>query len=150
MFNYLLLLIGFGFVHFLWKFVVKVLLEIRYYQQFSGAIKLKFVPVLGAFAFLEESYKKYKDQLYLTKLSEEGFPGHKFFITSFSSYVVVDVSDPDIIKDYYVNKEKYYKKLELTYKNKQRIFGAGVAFSEGKEWSRRRKIMTSLFLYEFF
>lgn len=34
--------------------------------------------------------------------------------------------------------------------NKIRFLGQGVAFSEGQEWSRRRKIMSGIFHFSFF
>jgi cytochrome P450 len=34
--------------------------------------------------------------------------------------------------------------------NKVRFLGQGVAFSEGQEWSKRRKIMSGIFHFTFF
>lgn len=34
--------------------------------------------------------------------------------------------------------------------NRIRIFGDGVVFAEGKEWVKRRKIMSSIFHFSFF
>ena len=43
-----------------------------------------------------------------------------------------------------------YVKYELTYKNRAKVFGNGVAFSEGEEWKRRRVVTTALMNFDFF
>ncbi len=55
-----------------------------------------------------------------------------------------------MIKEYYLVKELCYVKQGLLFKNRARVFGNGLAFAEGKDWIRRRRIMTSMFHFEFF
>jgi hypothetical protein len=39
------------------------------------------------------------------------------------------MNDPQMIKDFFLNKEKHYVKYDMLFLNKARIFGEGVAFS---------------------
>ena len=133
-----------------WKFVVKPLRLFAYYKQFDGAAPLPFIPILGAFGMLKPAYDKYGDMQYPSKVTYQYYPNSRFLITNLADKVLLCVNDPELIKDFYLNKEDNYRKLKLTYENQARLFGHGIAFSEGKEWSRKRKIMMSMFHFEFF
>lgn len=134
----------------LWKFVAKPMLLMRYYKQFNGGVALPFVPVMGAFAMLQPAYDKYGDMQFPAKVTYQEFPDVRFLITNIVDKVLIDLCDPSLIKEYYLSSEDNYTKLKLTYENMARLFGHGIAFSDGKEWSRKRKIMTSMFHFEFF
>lgn len=62
----------------------------------------------------------------------------------------ISIFDPELIQEYYQKKEDNYVKYELTYKNKARVFGNGVAFAEGAEWKKRRMVTTALMNFDFF
>jgi cytochrome P450 len=54
-----------------------------------------------------------------------------------------------LLRKFFLN-DKIYVKDRFFIENRIRVFGDGVAFAEGKEWSKRRKIMSSMFHFEFF
>lgn len=54
-----------------------------------------------------------------------------------------------MLRKFFLN-DKIYVKDRFFIENRIRVFGDGVAFAEGKEWSKRRKIMSSMFHFEFF
>jgi cytochrome P450 len=57
--------------------------------------------------------------------------------------------DPTLLQEFF-QKQEHYVKEEKFIENKVRFLGQGVAFSEGQEWSKRRKIMSSIFHFSFF
>lgn len=132
------------------KFVVRPLRLAGYYSQFAGVVRLPFVPVVGSFSTLKPAYEKFGDAQRLAKDTYKYYPDSKVLVTYFTDRVLLLVNDPDMMRDYFLSKEQHYVKYDMLFLNKARIFGRGLAFSEGADWVRRRKIMTSLFHFEFF
>lgn len=53
---------------------------------------------------------------------------------------VIEIYNPELMKDFYQPENIYvHHKMKFIIQNIQRSLGFGVAFSEGKEWKRRRK-----------
>lgn len=48
-------------LYFLGRFVVRPLRQMKYYSQFKGAVRLPFIPIVGAFASLKPAYDKCGD-----------------------------------------------------------------------------------------
>jgi hypothetical protein len=66
MWQYLLLaLLPVGYL--IYKFIAKPLMLMKYYEQFKGAVRLPFIPIMGAFGMLKPAYDRYGDEQYPTK-----------------------------------------------------------------------------------
>jgi cytochrome P450 len=104
---------------------------------------------MGAFHLAEKSFKEKGDENYFAKIAYETYPGMKALITNGLDKTFIIITDPEILRIYFAN-EKYYVKERFFIENRIRVFGDGVAFAEGKEWAKRRKIMSSIFHYSFF
>lgn len=46
-------------------------------------------------------------------------------------------------------KNFYFEKVSFLRENFERFIGRGIAFSEGEEWKKKRKIMNTIFNYSF-
>lgn len=64
--------------------------------------------------------------------------------------VIIEIYNPDLIQEFMgpQNPTLYYKMNFLT-ANIRRVFGDGLVFSEGLQWKHKRKIMNSVFNYDF-
>ena len=71
-------------------------------------------------------------------------------ILNILNYPMINILNPELMKEFYQpDKVHYYEKLSFLISNLQRSLGHGIAFSEGEEWKKKRKIMNSLFNYDF-
>ena len=60
--------------------------------------------------------------------------------------IVIDLSHPDLIKDFYaVDKVYIYPKSKALTGPISRTMGAGIPFSEGDIWKRKRRIINRVF-----
>jgi cytochrome P450 len=57
--------------------------------------------------------------------------------------------DPALIRQFYVDKERYYIKNQDFVRNIKRLLGSGMAFSEGQVWKHKRTIISKVFNYNF-
>ena len=135
---------------FLYKFFLRPLYYMSLYAKNKGVFKITFIPFQGPFASLTTDLKKYGDAFYSSKIAYEVFPNPRAIAFNIADRAGITLLDPELIKDFYLNQEGNYVKYDLTFKNRARIFGNGVAFAEGNEWKRRRAIATSLMHFEFF
>lgn len=64
--------------------------------------------------------------------------------------VTIDIINPDIMREF-LSMEKIFifPKKKLYIANMKRILGHGVAFSEETAWKSKRKIITSVFTFDF-
>ena len=64
--------------------------------------------------------------------------------------IIVSLVNPDLIKQFYQPSGDYkYKKLPIFISNMKRVMGCGLSFKEGLDWKKRRKILNSIFNYDF-
>jgi cytochrome P450 len=61
----------------------------------------------------------------------------------------LSLTDPSLIQEFFQKQENYVKE-ESFLVNRTRLIGKGVAFSEGQDWSRQRKILSHLFHFSYF
>ena len=63
---------------------------------------------------------------------------------------IVSLINPELIKEFYQPSGDFkYKKLPMFVENMKRVMGNGLSFKEGLEWKKRRKIMNTIFNYDF-
>ena len=64
--------------------------------------------------------------------------------------LILHFSHPDFIKDFYSSEHVYsYPKKEKLTKIFERVMGKGILFSEGLEWKRKKRIVSTAFNFEF-
>jgi hypothetical protein len=62
----------------------------------------------------------------------------------------IEFFNPELIKSFYQPDNVYvHHKMKFMIQNIQRSVGYGIAFSEDKEWKRKRTIMNAVFNYDF-
>ena len=62
----------------------------------------------------------------------------------------IELLNPELIKSFYQPDNVYvHHKMKFMIQNIQRSLGHGIAFSEDKEWKRKRTIMNAVFNYDF-
>lgn len=62
----------------------------------------------------------------------------------------LQLMSPELIKGFMqAENVPIYPKMKFLIQNIQRSLGHGIAFSEGNEWKRKRKIMNSVFNFDF-
>ena len=95
--------------------------------------------------FLEDTAKG--DALLSAK---EKFLEFDILIFNVFNTVFIDIGNPELIQGFFTTDiQGQSPKLELFAAHIERAMGAGVVFSEGKVWKRKRKIITSVFNFEF-
>lgn len=70
-------------------------------------------------------------------------------ISSIMNRPVIHISNPDLLQEYFTTSFVNYRKFGRTIENVQRVIGEGVAFSEGEEWKKKRKIISTAFHFNF-
>lgn len=105
--------------------------------------------MLGAFKHAESAFQETGDENFYSKRSLTENPTARFFIFNALDKCFILLTDPALLQDFF-HKQEHYVKEAMFIENKVRFLGQGVAFAEGQEWSRRRKIMAGIFHYSFF
>ena len=78
------------------------------------------------------------------------FPGNDIALYNVLNKIVIDFINPDLLKIFFApDNFPNYIKEELTVANTRRVLGYGIAFSEGGEWKRKRKIINTVFNFNF-
>lgn len=64
--------------------------------------------------------------------------------------ITVDLVNPDMIREF-LSMEKIFifPKKKIYIANMKRLLGDGVAFSEDEIWKTKRKVITSVFTFDF-
>jgi cytochrome P450 len=84
------------------------------------------------------------------KINKTIYATNDIILTNFYNKVVIDLSHPDFIRDFYSNEHLYtYPKVTFFTSNLIRVMGKGIPFSEGNEWKRKRRIINAVFNFEF-
>lgn len=101
---------------------------------------IPFMPII-------ERDKKEGDAL---KFCKTIYRDNDVILTNSLHKIVLDFSHPDFIKDFYSADHLYtYPKLKFSTEPIIRAMGRGIPFSEGEEWKRKRKVINTVFNYEF-
>lgn len=61
----------------------------------------------------------------------------------------VDLYNIDLIQAFYATNINNYAKYEPFVSNLRRVLGSGMAFSEGDEWKKKRRIISNVFHFGF-
>lgn len=144
-----LILVIIWFIYMWGKYILKPYLRMLRYSKYQGAIWIPFVPIMGAFKHAEDAFKTKGDENYFSKTVFNDNPEARLFIFNALDKCFLLVVDPLLLQDFF-QKQEHYVKEEKFIENKVRFLGQGVAFSEGQEWSKRRKIMSGIFHFSFF
>jgi cytochrome P450 len=152
MLNVVMVAVAVGVVwtlYMLGKYVLKPYLHMLRYKRYQGAIWIPFFPVLGAFKHAETAFQETGDENFYSKRSLTDNPGARFFIFNALDKCFLLLTDPALLQEFFLKQQHYVKEVRFI-ENKVRFLGQGVAFAEGHEWSRRRKIMAGIFHFSSF
>ena len=111
-------------------------------------MKLPFKPFKVPFKErYQESFDIYKDSFYFDKHVDEKYD---IVLHNIMDQVTLDLVNPDMIKEF-LSMEKIFlfPKRKIYIANLQRLLGNGVTFTEGPAWKSKRKIITSVFTFDF-
>lgn len=136
-------------LHLTIKYAYKPYMRMRAFKNLPHVYTLPFVPLIGAFYLAEKSFKEKGDENYFAKIAYDTYPNARALIANGLDRIFVILLDPELLKQFWLS-DKNYVKERFFIENRIRIFGDGVAFAEGKEWAKRRKIMSSIFHFSFF
>ena len=103
----------------------------RNFKNIDKVYTLPFIPLIGAFYLAEKSFKEKGDENYFAKIAYDTYPQMRALITNGLDRIFVILTDPELLKAFYLN-EKKYNKERFFIENRIRVFGDGVAFAEGK------------------
>ena len=102
---------------------------------------------VGFLSDLLGSIEKHGDALYTYKME---FPQYDILLFNTLGTPVVEIFNPELMKSFFQPDNIYvHHKMKFMIQNIQRSLGHGIAFSEGKEWKRKRNIMNAVFNYDF-
>ena len=66
------------------------------------------------------------------------------------NHPVIELVNPKLMKKFFTpDHPDVYPKYPTFIQNMKRCLGNGIVFSEGSEWKKRRKIISSVFNYDF-
>ena len=127
------------------KFVIKPLWIIRYYKK--QGFHTYFYPFLGTTKRSWAYEAKARDSLgYYRELARQQ-PDLRYEVANSGARVSMILFDPKLIKEFYTN-NSFYQKIP-TIKSIQTIMGNGLVLSEGNVWKSHRKVISSVFHFEF-
>lgn len=146
--------IAVALIVFIYLKVLKPYREFCFYKKIiSSSYKTLVHPFsafgIGTFGTMKRDYLKHGDSQYTLKRQ---YPSYQISLASFKGCTYIDLLDPPLIKEFYEKQmDGYYIKsmnspfvLSLKY-----LIGNGLVFSENEEWKTKRRIMSSVFNYDF-
>ena len=82
--------------------------------------------------------------------AKHSLPGKDIGVYNMLDKIVLEIINPDLLKIFYSpDNFPNYIKEESIIANTRRALGYGIAFSEGDEWKRKRKIINTVFNFNF-
>ncbi len=101
----------------------------------------------GFYQDMVNCQEKHGDALYSYKTD---YPKYDMVIFNTLGTPVIEIYNPELMKSFFLPENIYvHHKMKFIIQNIQRSLGMGIAFSEDKEWKRKRNIMNAVFNYDF-
>ncbi|KAM3128879.1 hypothetical protein pb186bvf_019014 [Paramecium bursaria] len=134
------------FVYGLFEIVIKPLVQIIILKiQYGSQILIYFFPLKGIMYTEQQSYKKYKDSLYIIRNMVVANPDIKFIATNILNRVMIVSVDPKLSQFIYQNPKLYIKIDKL---GNGQLSKKGLIFAEGHRWSYQREMLNDSFRYD--
>ena len=134
-------------LYLLYNYFISPFLTLQFYKK--QGLSTSFVPLVGYLKSSFENVLKHGDFYHSFKQLNQQDPRPQGFATSISSTVVLWLVDPEIIKEFYQNQERYYTKEIPGFVFFYRLLSQGMLFTEGQTWKRHRRLASLAFNYEF-
>jgi cytochrome P450 len=80
---------------------------------------------------------------------ERELPQYDVAVGSCAMQPFIQLINLDLIQAYFNTNSYSYNKFEPIIANLRRVVGSGIAFSEGNEWKKKRKVISNVFHFEF-
>lgn len=131
--------------YILLKFVLTPFRTISHYK--NQGLSTYFYPVLGGNKRGTFYQKNFDDTMaYYRQLAQKD-PNIRAEAVNFGTRVSVFLYDPKLIKEFYA-KQSSYRKVKFS-KGMNTLLGTGLVLAEGDLWKNHRKIISSIFHFEF-
>ena len=122
-----------------------------YRREFEKAgYRVKFIPFrlysLGVFGQMIEDQNKHKNPTYTLENHSQEFD---VVVCSTFNFPVIELYNVNLIQAFYANGSNNYVKFEPLVGNLRRVVGSGLAFSEGDDWKKKRRIVCNVFHFDF-
>jgi len=128
------------------KFIAIPYKQLLFYKR--QGFPMKFFPIVGMFGQNYKRVQTHGDFYWDFKVAIKENPNNRGIATNIANYSLLLVSDPTLIKEYYANSEKY-KKSSQVIDYFMPLLGDGLISSEGETWKKHRKLISSMFHFEF-
>jgi cytochrome P450 len=128
-----------------YRFFIKPYRIYRYYR--NQGLPGYFFPLIG---FLKESlanFKKHGDIMANYRVLPKSMPKCELYISNFGDRCAIQVLDAALLKEFYANQD-HFEKIKPSL-GMRRMTGRGILALEGDEWKRRRKIISTMFHFNF-
>jgi len=106
-----------------------------------------FFLFLGSFRREKKYEKLTKDVMGFYRELAQTKPNTPALISNFGSRIDAALFDPKLIKEFYTNQQNYAR--GFTTKGMEDLTGKGLFVAEGELWKKHRKVVSSVFHYEF-
>ena len=126
------------------KFIVTPYLKCLYYKKQGAAVEFNLFSSL----FLKriEDVSINKDFLYKDKELVKQYPNVRMLVFNAGDSIFLSLVDPALIKEFYSKQDMFVKSIFSPIF--QNLMKKGLIFTEGNEWKKQRKVISSMFHYE--
>lgn len=131
-------------IYIAFKKVIQPYIHYRSYVKHFKSQGYRVMSKFRPFSLQAVKYYNYsqdaKDGLYYIK---KEFPGYDVVIMNMMEYILIDVIHPDLQQEFFTpDKVEFYEKGTLEREGLSKVMGYGLLISEGKEWKKKRKVIT--------
>ena len=134
-------------LYLIYHYFIGPYLTLQFYKE--QGLPTSFVPLVGYVKSSLENAVKHGDFFHSFKQLNHQDPRPQGFATSISGTVVLWLIDPETIKEFYQNQDRYYTKEIPGFVFFYRLMSEGMLFTEGQTWKRHRRLASLAFNYEF-
>ncbi|KAL4485714.1 hypothetical protein ABPG72_010976 [Tetrahymena utriculariae] len=110
--------------------------------------KGKFIPIIGELAEMKEAIEKHEDVDYFVSHQCDEDPDLKFFVVNICSKIKLRLVDPELMREFFL-KQEYYVKDTFYIGNVLRCAPQGIAFVEGEQWKKSRRLYSQAFHFDY-
>jgi len=143
------LVISFSFIilglYGLITLIIVPLLKMRSYQK--KGVLCSFTPLLGVLSRIIVGETQHNDAYWYYKTLSKKTVDLNIELTNLGSHLTWILYSPKIIKEFY-SKQAYYRKVEAP-KSIAVLMGTGLISAEGNLWKNHRRIISTLFHFNF-
>ena len=129
----------------IYKVFVRPQIRMNFYRK--QGIPTIYNPLIGRIKLYFDGMKKHRDDQYYSKVASSRHPT-RAICSNLGSEATIVLHDTALIKEFYLNNDNYVK-AQCVVEPFKIILGRGVLTSEGSQWKRQRKFLSSVFHFEF-